>query len=439
MKRITFTAILFFACMANAVAQDWPQFLGPHRNSISEEKGLLRSWPESGPQVLWSTDVGIGYGGPVVKNGKVYLLDRNDEEMDVMRCFELSSGKELWNYSYPAPGEVMFPGSRSVPAIDGDYIYSCGQNGDLYCIDINTHKPVWNKNIWTDFKGEALPIWAVAQCPLVYGDLVIVLSQAPEAGMVAYNKGTGDVVWKTPNLGDESYASPSIVKIDGEDHLTIVISSTNPVGHKDLPQRKGKVIGMEPLTGKTLWQYTDWDCHISVPSAIDAGNNKVLVIGGYERGATMLQIDKAADGSYNAKELYTTLEFGDQTKPAVLYNGYFYAQFGTNSRRDGMVCMDMDGKIMWKTKRSPDFNKGSIIVADGLMLATDGAKSLYLIEPDPSAFKPLAKAELLLEKKEGEGGSPGRFGVQNWAPIALSDGKLLMRDQSHMICVKVAE
>jgi hypothetical protein len=93
---------------------------------------------------------------------------------------------------------------------------------------------------------------------------------------------------------------------------------------------------------------------------------------------------------------------------------------------------------MWKTKREPDFNKGSMILADGLILATDGAKTLYLVEPDPTAFKPLAKAELLADQKSDDPGA-SRFGTQNWAPIALSNGKLLIRDQSRMLCVKVAE
>ena len=153
------------------------------------------------------------------------MLDRDDKTGDIMRCFDFSNGKELWKYSYDAPGSVMFPGSRSVPAVDGKYVYSCGHNGDLYCIDINTHKPVWNKNIWTDFGGTKLPIWAITQCPLIYGDLVIVSPQAPEAGVVAYNKVTGKIVWKTPYLGNESYSSPSVIKIDGKDHIAIVISS----------------------------------------------------------------------------------------------------------------------------------------------------------------------------------------------------------------------
>lgn len=444
MKKITLllTSVILASIMTDMHAQDWPQFLGPNRNSTSTEKGILRSWPAGGPQVLWTVNVGPGYGGPVIKDGKVYLLDRDDKTGDIMRCFNLSDGKELWKFSYDASGSVMFPGSRSVPAVDGKYVYSCGHNGDLYCIDINTHKPVWNKNIWTDFGGTRLPIWAITQCPLIYGDLVIVSAQAPQAGVVAYNKLTGNVVWKTPYLGNESYASPSVVKIDGKDHIAIVVSSTNPVGNRGLPQTPGRVVGMEPLSGKILWEYNDWLCHISVPSALDAGENRVLVVGGYEHGTVMLKVSKNADGSYGVKELFKHNEFGDHTKPPIMHNGYFYAQFTTNSRRDGLVCMNMDGKVMWKTTRNPLFDKGSMILVDGVILATDGRRSLYVIEPSPEGFKPLTSAEVFAEG-EASGNDPmaSRIGgtTQNWAPIALSNGRLLIRDQKKLMCVKIAK
>ena len=427
---------------AGGSVADWPQYLGPNRNSISDQKGILRSWPEKGPEVLWTVSLGKGFGGPVVEDGKVYLLDRDDKVGDNLRCFDLSNGKELWNFAYDAPGRVMFPGSRSVPIVEGNNVYSCGHNGDLYCIDINTHKPVWNKNVWKDFGGGRIPIWAITQCPLIYGDLLIIASQAPEAGVVAYNKLTGNIVWKTPNLGNETYVSPAVVKIDGKDHVVMVTSSTNRIGHPELANALGNVVGIEPLTGKILWKYEKWHCHISVPSAVDAGDNKVLVVGGYELGAVMIKVEKKADGSYGATELFTTVEFGDQTKPPILHNGYFYAQYGTNSRHDGLACMSMDGKIMWKTGRSPDFNKGSMILADGLILATDGRETLYLIEPDPSGFKPLASSELL---KEGGTSSDDPLAskvggtTQNWGPLALADGKLLIRDQSQLKCVKVAQ
>jgi outer membrane protein assembly factor BamB len=437
---VTLTAIVLMVVAGSSWA-DWPQYLGPDRNSISPETGLMRSWPENGPKVLWTVTVGKGFGGPVIEDGKVYLLDRDDKVGDNLRCFDLSNGKELWNFAYDAPGRVMFPGSRSVLIVEGNNVYSCGHNGDVYCIDINTHKPVWNKNVWTDFGGKRLPIWAITQCPLIYGDLLIILSQAPEAGVVAYNKLTGDVVWKTPNLGNESYASPSVVKIDGEDHIAMVISSTNPFGHRELPQTLGNVVGIEPLTGKILWEYKQWKCHISVPSALDAGQGRVIVVGGYELGTAMIKVEKKANGSYGTTELFTTEEFGAHTQPPILHNGYFYAQYTTNMRHDGLVCMSMDGQIMWKTRRSPDFNKGSMILVDGLVLATDGALTLYLIEPDPSGFKPLASAELLGEAGTGSENDPlaSRVGgrTQNWAPLALSDGKLLIRDQKQMKCVVV--
>jgi len=427
--------VVLLVCIANVYAQDWPQYLGPSRNGLSTQKDILRSWPQHGPEVLWTVDVGIGFGGPVVKDSKVYLLDRDDEVGDIMRCFDLSDGEELWNFGYEAPGSVMFPGSRSVPTLDGNHVYSCGPYGDLYCIDISTHEPVWNKNVWTDFGGDEIPRWAITQCPLVYGDLLIVASQAPQAGVVAYEKLTGNVKWNTTALGPVGYVSPEIVKVGGEDHVVMITAAS---GGRGGPATGGIVVGIEPLTGEILWEYTNWQCRIPVPGAIDAGEGKVLIIGGYQAGAAMIKVEKKADGSYSVSELYKTVEFGAHTKPAILHDGYFYAQYSTNERRDGLVCMSMDGQIMWKTKRSPTFMRGSMILADGTILATDGEQTLYLIEPDPSEFKPLASAELLVADP-GEDQMVERFGTQNWAPLALADGKLLIRDQSRLKCVKVAQ
>ena len=430
----------FLVC--HTIADDWPQYLGPTRNSISPQKGILRTWPEKRPEVLWTASVGRGFGGPVVKEGKVYLLDRDDIVGDNLRCLDFANGKDLWHFGYDAPGTVMFPGSRSVPTVDGDKVYSCGHNGDLYCIDTKTHKPVWNKNVWKDFGGERLPMWAITQCPLVHEDLLIVASQAPQAGVVAYDKLTGDVKWKTPPLGLISYVSPAIVKVDGKDHLAMITGSTNPFQRTSPVDELGNVVGIEPLTGKILWKFDKWQCHIPVAGAVDAGENRLLIAGGYELGALMVKVEKRADGSYAATELFRTKQFGDQTKPPVLYKGHFYAEYGTNERRDGMVCMSMDGEIKWKTKRAPDFNKGSMILADGLILASDGARSLYLVEPNPSEFKQLVSAELFPEGAAGsENDIASRIGGrnQNWAPMALADGKLLIRDQTQLKCLKVAQ
>jgi outer membrane protein assembly factor BamB len=431
-SRMLIPVIFLLLCISEIYAQDWPQYYGPSRNGVSSQKGILRTWPEKGPEVLWTVNVGIGYGGPVIKAGKIYLLDRDDKVGDKLRCFDLSSGKELWNFAYDAPGSVMFPGSRCVPTVDGNYIYSCGPYGNLYCIDINTHKPVWNKNVWTDFGGGEIPKWAITQCPVVYGDLLIVASQAPKAGVVAYEKLTGKVKWTTPSLGPVGYVSPAIVKIGGASQV-VMITAAERAGYGE-SGTGGKVVGIDPLTGKILWEYTNWQCAIPVPGPVDAGEGRILITGGYNAGAAMIKVEKKADGSYGVKELYKNADFGSHTQNPVLINGYFYAQYTTNERKDGLVCMSLDGVIKWKTSRAPLFDKGGMILADGLLLCTDGASKLYLIEPDPSAFKPIATSELL----KAETGDQ-RFPTQNWAPLALSYGKLLIRDQKRLMCVRVAK
>ncbi len=435
--KLFITIIAMLMVTTGLFSQDWPQYLGPNRNSVSDQTNLLRTWPQNGPQVLWSAEIGIGYGGPVVKAGKVYLLDRDDKTGDKLRCFDLNSGRELWNFAYSAPGSVQFPGSRSVPTIDGNRIYSCGPYGDFYCIDINTHKPLWNKNIWTDFGGGQIPRWAVTQCPLIYGDLVILASQAPKAGVVAYDKLTGSVKWTTQPIGPVGYVSPVLVKVGGSNHVVMISASQG----RGPSASGGKVAGIDPLTGKILWEYTNWQCSIPVPSAVDAGDGRILITGGYQAGAAMIKIDKKADGTFEVTELFKNPDFGTHTQPPVLINGNFYAQYSTNERKDGLVCMSMDGQVKWKTMRNPLFDKGGMIVANGLLLATDGRSALFLIEPNTAAFKVISKADLLTEGGTGSGSDDmaSRVGgtTQNWAPLALAEGKLVIRDQTRMMCVKV--
>ena len=421
--KVKLITVIISLSLAYTFAADWPGYLGPKRDSTSAEKGLLRIWPKEGPKVLWTAPVGIGYGGPVVSGGKVYLLDRDDTVGDKLRCLDLSKGTELWSFAYDAPGKFNHPGSRTTPIVDGNNVYSCGPLGDLYCINTGTHKPVWNKNIWKDFGGAELPVWALTQNPLIYGNLLIVAPQTSQVGVVAYDKLTGEVKWKTAALaGKVGYVSPSIVKVGGEDHLVMITASLG----RGRTASGGTVNGIDPLSGKVLWTYSNWQCAIPVPHAVDAGEGRVLLTGGYGAGSAMIKVGKKADGSYGVTELFKTIDFGSHTQPPILYKDHFYVQYTINERSDGLVCMSMDGQIKWKTGESPLFNKGGSVLADDLLLSVDGNKMLYLIEPNPSGFKPLASVELL---------EPG----ENWAPIALVDGKLLIRDQKQLKCLAVAK
>jgi outer membrane protein assembly factor BamB len=265
-------------------------------------------------------------------------------------------------------------------------------------------------------------LWGITQNPLVYRSLVIVGSQAPEAGVVAYDTLTGQLKWKTASLGGTGFVSPSVVKVGGEDHL-VMVAAARGLGRN---ATGGSVNGIDPLTGKVLWTYTNWQCSIPVPHAVDAGEGRILVTGGYRAGAAMIKIQKKADGTYEVAELFKNPDFGSHTQPPILFKDHFYVQYTVNERSDGLVCMTLDGQLKWKTGEEPPFNKGGAVLADGLLLATDGNTKLYLLEPDPAGFKALASADLL---------EPGN----NWAPIALVDGRLLIRDQKQMKCVQVAQ
>jgi outer membrane protein assembly factor BamB len=473
MKIVRAIAIIFVLLAANSVfASDWPQYLGPDRNAVSSEKGLMRSWPADGPKVLWTVPLGEGFGGPAISEGKVYIYDRSENKTNILRCLDLATGKEEWTFSFEATGTIDHNGSRSTPAIEGNRIYICDPFGNFHCLDKNTHKALWQKNIWKDFGGADVPRWAIAQNPLVYQNMVIVASQTDKAGIVAYDKQTGNIIWKTAKLpGSAGYVSPTIVKINGEDQLVMISAAGMAMGGGRPPSgqgapggapgsapaagqgaqggapgggqgaqggapggqgapggtpaitEKGAVSGFNPKTGALLWSYTGFQCSIPINNVTELGNNKLFICGGYKAGSAIIQIEKAGT-SYMAKELLKSTEFGTHVHPAIFYKDYLYGNCTTNDVRDGMVCMDLNGNVKWKTKTDPLFDKGGFILVDDMIINNDGEGMFYLIEPTPAGFKMLSKAKLV-DSKEA------------WAPLALSNGKLVIRDQKQMKCVQV--
>lgn len=237
-----FALAAVISCDATA---DWPQMNGPNRNNVSPETGLARTWPENGPRVLWTVPLGAGYGAPSIRDGEVYLLDRVGEERDVLRCYYLETGQELWNYAYDAPGSVSHDGSRTAPTIDDKYVYTVGMLGHMKCIDRKTHQPVWEKNIASDF-GVELPGWGVVQAPSLYKDLVIVAPQAPDAFVVAYKRDTGEIAWKSPGAGRVGYVTPVVTTLCGVDQV-LMISASSKDGSE-----QGEVMALSAVDGSRL-------------------------------------------------------------------------------------------------------------------------------------------------------------------------------------------
>lgn len=402
---------LILVAVCTTASADWPQFQGPDRNGISKETGLARSWPTRGPNKLWSIPLGAGFAGPAVRDGEVYILDRTDFQQDVLRVLSLDTGEELWTYSYHSPGEVSFNGSRTTPTVTEKYVFSVGMMGDFYCIDRATHKPVWSTNLLKDFKGADPGGWGVAQSPSLYKDMVIVAPQAPNAFVVAFRQATGEIVWKSSRVGGWGYSTPVIETIDGVDQAVMI--------------GQGKTAGISMEDGSILWSYDGWKCRIPIPYPMLLPGNRVFLTGEYGAGSAMIQIARNGN-QFTVKELFKTDDCGSQIHEPLFYDNHLYMNSNGNRRNEGMLCLTLEGEVLWQTRDTrglPRFERGNLLMADRMIISLDGKKgTLHLVDPSPEGFKQLASAKVL-------------DGPQAWSPMALSQGKLLVRNQTQMICL----
>lgn len=397
-------------------AADWPQFLGPDRNAQSAEQGLLRAWPAEGPKLLWSADLGPGFGSAAIVAGKVYVLDRADgaeAAKDILRCLDAATGKEDWNASYDAPGKVDYPGPRGTPTISGNLAYTVGPMGHFNCFNIEQRKIAWSRHLLTDYGGR-LPGWGVSQSPLVYKETVIVAPQSKSVGLVAFKKETGAEAWKSPPIGNMAHVSPILTTIEGVDQIVIVASDSS-------------ISGIAAADGSLLWKFKgSWKNSIPIPVVTPIGDGRIFITGGYDCGSMMIKVART-DGKFAAGELWAVKQHGAILHPAIPFKDHLYINCTTKGVFDGLLCMDLDGKVKWKTDKNPNFEKGATLLADGLLFALDGnTGQLRLIDPNPDAYKELAIAKVLDAK-----------GKTVWAAMSLSDGKLFVRDQKQLRCLAV--
>ena len=392
---------------------DWPQFQGPHRNGLSKETGLLQTWPEAGAPVMWSVEVGPGFGGVAIQAGEVYLLDRVVGKEDLLRCFDLETGQERWTFSYEAPGRLQYPGSRSHPLIHGEFVYILGPFGHMHCLDRKNHTVEWKRNPFEEYSGK-IPHWGSSQCPVIYKDTIIVAPMGTQAGIVAYHKDTGEPVWQSEPLTNEgkfgAYGSPMISTILGMDQVLI----TTPT----------ETAGLNADTGEFLWRTQDWQCSIPIISPCHLGDGKVFISGGYQAGAALFQISRDGE-SFRCEILFKTDVCQGQIHQPILHEDHLYMNGNDKTKMHGMICLDLQGNLKWKTHRKPGFDWGGLLWADGLIYVIDGdTGELCIVEPHPEAYTEISRMPLL-------------HGKEIWGTLALSEGRLLCRDQSHLVCVNI--
>ena len=399
----------------------WSQFRGDALTNVAPpEEKLLRTWPPGGPEVLWERDLAIGYAGFAVRSGRVFIIDYDVEKQeDTVRCLSLDDGEEIWRYGYFVPIKNNHGITRTIPAANDDFVVTLGPKCHVSCLEAATGKRAWTMDLVED-QHSTVPDWNAGQCPIIDGDRVI-LAPGGDALMMAVQLSSGEALWRTPNPAPDATTRKG-VRLWDMSHTSIT-----PITYDGVKQyvysSLAAIAGVRASDGKLLWQTSAWRVPTAaVASPVVIGADRILFSGGYNAGSAVFRLTGPGDAP-GVERVFTRTpkEFSSDQQTPVFYNGRLYT---TLQRSTQLVCMTTDGTRVWSSGPTKRFGLGPYLVADGLLLMLHEKGTLHLVETGGSAYSELARAKVL-------------SGTHAWAPMALAGGKLLVRDQRHMKCLRV--
>lgn len=383
---------LVFAAALVAVhpaSADWLHYRGPTQNGVAPEKLPTAFAP---PRELWKTKVGIGTCSVTVDGTRVFTAGNADKKTDTVFCLDASTGKPLWQHSYPQPLDpnLFEGGPRATPTIDGDRVYVIAQAGDLFCLAADTGKVKWQKHLVSDFGGKK-PGWGYAGSPTIDGELLIVEPGGPGTSTVALNKLTGAPVWKAGS-DENGYATPVVAEIAGK--RTVVIFKAKAL------------VGLDAKNGQELWRgewKTDYDINAATPLVV---GNFIITCSGYGTGIGFFEV---GPGGITQKWRNRSLR-AHINSPVVRRNGIFGIDGNTGG--GNLVCLDLaSGKKLWEEKT---VKGGSLVLADDKLVVLTEKGELVVAPAITNEFKPLLRAKVLDKRC--------------WVQPTLSDGRLFVKN-----------
>jgi len=402
-----------FTSSTTAEIYDWPQWLGPQRNGLTEETGLLKTWPEGGPKLVWKSEkAGLGYSGPAIVDGKLYIMGARDNN-EFLLAFDANTGDELW----AAPIGKQYQngwgdGPRGTPTIDGDLVYALGAQGALVCVDAKSGKEKWRTTMQD--LGGGVPNWGYCESPLIDGDVILVTPGGSKGAVAALDKLTGSVRWQSTEVPDGAHYS-SIVK-------------TNIHGAPQYVQLMEKrLIGLSPSDGQLLWEFP-WPGRTAViPTPIVVGNS-IYATSGYGVGCQLVEI--SADNSVTPKYSDRDAKLMKNHHGGVVKVGdHVYG----HSDGVGWVCQDFEtGKQVWKDRDA--LEKGAIGYADGMLYCLgEDTGEVVLIKASPEGWEEAGRFTLTPQTEQRA--PRGKI----WTHPVIVNGKLYLRDQEILFCFDVKE
>jgi outer membrane protein assembly factor BamB len=386
----------------NQLTNDWPQFLGPYRNSMVEWPRLARDWKAQAPQRLWLRPVGAGWSGFAIAGNRAITQEQRGEDESVI-CYDVLSGAPLWAHSYPAHFQSPLGGEgpRATPTIAGHRVYALGSTGVLSCLDLETGSTLWSKDLLRDNEAQVNE-WGMSSSPLLVDELAVVsVGGRDNRSLVAYRAATGEFVWGAGTDG-AGYSSPCLVTLAGSAQILIF--------------NAGGVFAHDPATGTNLWKYHWPGGHPHVAMPIVIPNDRLLVSSGYGVGSELLQIQKAQGGAFSATRIWKSNRLKAKFTNLVYRDGFIYGL------DDGvMVCLDASsGESRWKDGH---YGHGQEILVRDVLLVTSESGEVILLDPNPQEARELTRFSALKGK--------------TWNPPALAGQYLLVRNDKEAACYRL--
>jgi outer membrane protein assembly factor BamB len=381
----------------------WTDFRGPARDGRYDEKLIRTDWPAEGLHPMWKQLIGGGYASFVIAQGMAFTIEQRRRQ-EVAAAYDVETGREIWTHGWAAEFRESMGGDgpRATPTWDAGRLYVLGAQGDFMCLEAKTGKQYWAKNILSENGAENLQ-WGMAASPLIVDDKVVVLpGGTSNKSVVAYNKITGALVWRA--LSDrQAYVSPMLVTLAGRRQIVVVTSN--------------RIVGLGPEDGSLLWETiwnTDMGINISQPIIVDS--NRFFISSGYGKGAALVEIS-GTGGSLAARKVWENKSMKNKFNSSVLYEGYVYGL------DEGILsCVDVKtGERKWKGGR---YGYGQVILASGHLIVTSDTGELALVKATPDLYTEVARFSAL----EGK----------TWNYPAISNGRLLVRNQTQMACFDIS-
>jgi outer membrane protein assembly factor BamB len=381
----------------------WTDFRGPHRDGRYDQTPVRSEWPASGLPLVWRQPVGGGYASFVVANGRAFTIEQRRHQ-EAATAYDLATGRELWAHGWDGEFQESLGGDgpRATPTWDDGRVYALGALGELRCLDAATGKKIWSRNILADNHAENLP-WGMAASPLIVDEKVIVLPGGTSgASIAAYNKLSGERVWKA--LDDrQAYTSPMLVTLAGKRQILVVSAS--------------RVMGVTVENGSVLWEYpwkTEYDINSAQPILLPG--NRVFISAGYGHGSAVIEIAAAGD-KFQAKEIWMNNRMKNKFSSSVLFEGNIY---GFDEAIFGCINAST-GELKWKGGR---YGYGQVALAGGNLIVTTEDGEVALVKPTPDRHQELRRFQAVSGK--------------TWNNPAISDGLLLVRNETEMACFRIS-